>query len=159
VKFRKIGLWLWAASAIWVIFIFSNSMRTGESSGAMSGSVTEFINSILSSISPTLEVSHRFVRKSAHFLEFAMLSLLFCFAIYLSLPDRYAKKREFLVLMAAPLSMLVASGDECIQVFIDGRGGSVIDVLIDTAGAGTSALCFFLVALLIKRIKKKNSEV
>lgn len=142
------------ASILWALFIFSNSLQTGESSGEMSGSVTDFINSVLGSVSPSLEVTHRFVRKAAHFCEFAMLSLLVCFAIYFFLKDH--ARRECLCLLAIPASALVAACDETIQLFVDGRGASVIDVLIDTSGACAAVLVFLGITLLIKLHNKRT---
>lgn len=120
----------------------------------MSGSVTELINSILGSISPSLEVTHRFVRKAAHFCEFAMFSTLACFAIYFFFKDH--ARREYLCLLAIPLSALVAACDETIQLFVDGRGASAIDVLIDSSGACAAALIFLGITLLIKLHIKKT---
>ena len=142
------------ASILWALFIFSNSLQTGESSGEMSGSVTDFINSVLGSVSPSLEVTHRFVRKAAHFCEFAMLSTLICFAIYFFFFTH--ARRELLCLLAIPASTLVAACDETIQLFVDGRGGSVIDVLIDTSGACAAVLVFLGITLLIKLHNKRT---
>ena len=153
-KKRALPIIFATLSVAWALFIFSNSLQTGESSGEMSGSVTEFINGILGSISPSLEISHRFVRKAAHFCEFGVLSTLVCFAIYFWLNEN--KRREILCLLAIPVSALVASCDEFIQLFVDGRGASVIDVLIDTSGASAAALLFLGIVLLIKLHKKRT---
>ena len=67
---------------LWICFIWGNSLKPGSESGEMSGSVLEFINSILKNISPSLMLSHLFVRKLAHFLEFAALGVLASFLIY-----------------------------------------------------------------------------
>lgn len=143
-----------ALSVCWAIFIFSNSLQSGESSGEMSGSVTEAINKLLGAISPSLALTHRFVRKAAHFCEFGVLSTLVSFTLYFFFAK--SDKRELWCLLAIPISALVAACDETIQVFVDGRGGSVIDVLIDTSGACAAALIFLGITLIVKLRKKRT---
>ena len=149
---------LWILSFICIAFIFSNSLQNGTSSGQTSGTVMNFINSVLGSISPSLKVDHHFVRKAAHFCEFAALSLSFCFSFWFtfSATKGVRGKRRFMTLFSIPASFAVAVCDEVIQLFIDGRSGSVTDVLIDTSGAVTSALLFFALYTLICRLHKKK---
>ena len=132
-------------------------MQTGENSGEMSGSVTELINGILGSISPSLEVTHRFVRKAAHFSEFAVLGVLLCFGIYSFAKGKY-QRRELVCFFAVPIATVVAMCDEFIQLFVDGRGGSWIDVLIDASGASAATLVFFGITVLIKLYKEKRTK-
>ena len=153
-KKRALLIIFLVASILWALFIFSNSLQTGESSGEMSGSVTEAINKLLGAISPSLEVTHRFVRKAAHFCEFGVLSTLVSFTLYFFFAK--SDKREFWCLLAIPISALVAACDETIQLFVDGRGGSVVDVLIDTSGACTAALIFLGITLIVKLHNKRT---
>ena len=153
-KKRALLIIFLVASILWALFIFSNSLQTGESSGEMSGSVTEAINKLLGAISPSLEVTHRFVRKAAHFCEFGVLSTLVSFALYFFFEK--SDKRELWCLLAIPISALVAACDETIQLFVDGRGGSVVDVLIDTSGACAAALIFLGITLIVKLHNKRT---
>lgn len=153
-KKRALLIIFLVASILWALFIFSNSLQTGESSGEMSGSVTEAINKLLGAISPSLEVTHRFVRKAAHFCEFGVLSTLVSFTLYFFFAK--SDKRELWCLLAIPISALVAACDETIQLFVDGRGGSVVDVLIDTSGACAAALIFLGITLIVKLHKKRT---
>ena len=153
-KKRALLIIFLVASILWALFIFSNSLQTGESSGEMSGSVTEAINKLLGAISPSLEVTHRFVRKAAHFCEFGVLSTLVSFALYFFFAK--SDKRELWCLLAIPISALVAACDETIQLFVDGRGGSVVDVMIDTSGACAAALIFLGITLIVKLHKKRT---
>ena len=153
-KKRALLIIFLVASILWALFIFSNSLQTGESSGEMSGSVTEAINKLLGAISPSLEVTHRFVRKAAHFCEFGVLSTLVSFALYFFFAK--SDKRELGCLLAIPISALVAACDETIQLFVDGRGGSVVDVMIDTSGACAAALIFLGITLIVKLHKKRT---
>ena len=159
-KIRVLPIVLWSACLLWVLFIFINSMQTGSESGEMSGNVTEAINEVLHVISPSWNVGHLFVRKAAHFSEFALLALLFGFA-YLTtfvsgLDERVPLRRLSCVLLALPSAVLVAAIDETIQLFVEGRVGSAVDVLIDSSGAACSVLVLFMVLALTNR--KKNRE-
>jgi VanZ family protein len=154
VKKRALLIIFLVASILWALFIFSNSLQTGESSGEMSGSVTEAINKLLGAISPSLEVTHRFVRKAAHFCEFGVLSTLVSFTLYFFFAK--SEGRELWCLLAIPISALVAACDETIQLFVDGRGGSVVDVLIDTSGACAAALIFLGITLIVKLRNKRT---
>lgn len=151
---------LWTACALWTLFIFANSLQTGNESGQMSGNVTQFINDVLHTVSPKLSVGHLFVRKTAHFCEFALLALLFCFAFWSTLVPNVSARVPFericCVLLALPCAISVAAIDETIQLFVDGRVGSVVDVLIDSSGATCATLIFFLTVALLNR--KKNEE-
>ena len=148
---------LWCASAFWIAVIFINSMQTGNESGAMSGSVTDAINAFLGSIHDSLHVSHRFVRKAAHFTEFALLATLLCFAVRSLTRQNDQNKHNLLWVFAAFFGALVTAAiDETIQIFTDGRVGSVIDVLIDSSGAACATLVFFLILVVFKR---KRTEI
>ena len=161
-KMRPLPLLLWTFSVFWVLFIFINSMQPGRASGQMSSSATETINRILHTLFPSLEVSNIFVRKMAHFLEFAILGLFFCFSICSSFifSSRGARslKRISLVLLAFPCSVAVAAVDETIQLFVEGRVGSPVDVMIDSSGAALATLMFFLVLLFLNRIRAKKNN-
>jgi VanZ family protein len=90
------------------------------------------------SAQPTLEVGLGTVelvgRKLIHFGEYALLSLLLWRAFEPQLGPR----------RAALLGFLVASGyaatDELHQTFVEGRNGTPVDWLIDSAGAGLMAI-------------------
>ena len=150
-----------ALSALWLLFIWWNSTRTGNDSGAMSGSVTALINSYIQKIFPSLEVSHHFVRKAAHFCEFGVLSVLLeaVLWLFLSLKSRlYSLKKRAGVLLCVPFCTVAALIDEGIQLFAEGRGSSLVDVMIDTLGAFCFALVFFGVLMLIKKLKSRSEK-
>ena len=104
--------------------IWGNSMLTGLSSEAVSGGVLAFLGRFL----PVLltEAGHTFLRKAAHFSEFALLGLLYCGR------HRLVKGDTPFHLMGFGLA--VACIDETIQIFTPGRASSLIDVWIDTSG-------------------------
>lgn len=154
---------LTALSAATVWFIFSNSLKSGVESASQSQAVTEGIQNAIEVIAPSSPIAkaegtafdrlHAFVRKSAHFLEYALLGALLLFTC-----RSYTRLKRFW--FAPPcIAFLVAAFDEYIQNFTPGRGNSFADVLIDTAGAAAGILfavfCLF-VAFQIGRRRRKN---
>ena len=104
--------------------IWGNSLLTAAESGAVSGGVLAFLGRFL----PVLltEAGHTFLRKAAHFSEFALLGLLYC--------GRHRLARQETPLHLMGFGLAVACIDETIQIFTPGRASSLIDVWIDTSG-------------------------
>lgn len=96
-----------------------------ESSG-QSGLITNFLSNILN-IQNT-EVLEVIIRKLAHLLEYIVLGILFINCLKDYNINKY-------LLISICLSFLYACSDEIHQLFIPGRSGNVIDVIIDTIGA------------------------
>jgi VanZ family protein len=72
-------------------------------------------------------------RKLIHFGEYALLCFLWWRLLRAAVPDRRAALLAFLV------SCLYAATDELHQSFVDGRNGTPVDWLIDSAGAAVAA--------------------
>ena len=119
-------------------WIFSNSLATAQQSGAASGKVRDAC------------VSHRFIRKAAHFSEFALLGFL-AFFMYDTYFSARKKATAICAFLAAGTTLAGGAADECIQIFADGRGPSVFDAMIDFAGG----ICGVFVALAVFFIAKK----
>jgi VanZ family protein len=73
-------------------------------------------------------------RKIIHFCQYALLAFLWWRAFCSRLGSRRAALAAFLVTVA------YAASDEYHQGFVEGRHGSPVDWLIDSAGAGLAAL-------------------
>lgn len=128
-------------SVLWTGFIFSNSLKTADISGEVSGGVLNSINSILSSLPGSPSLTEHFLRKAAHFTEFWVLGILLTLlAAGLLWKFKYA--------LPFILSFAVACTDETIQLFVEGRSGQFSDVLIDLAGAAAG----FVTVLAIKHL-------
>lgn len=122
---------------VWVAVIFSFSLQPGEVSGGMSGS---FLQKILEWFAPgvfeqletmpqkQLEFWHTVLRKCAHFSEFAVLGVLSSLTVSQTKLSRRG-------LIALGFCLAVAAMDETLQLFVDGRAGRVVDVMIDGVGA------------------------
>ena len=130
-----------------VLFIWGNSLLPGTVSGAISHWVRDILAYIFQREPSGSDSGHGLLRKLAHFTEFACLGALFAWLFTLI-------HKPVIIAMACGVS--VAAIDETIQHFVPGRGPSVRDVLIDTAGAllGIGILVFGY-----KFIKKKKHNL
>ncbi|MBE6668340.1 MAG: hypothetical protein E7607_08555 [Ruminococcaceae bacterium] len=152
-------------TVLWLTFIFGNSLKTGEQSSEQSGKVHEVVNDVAQSIGIEKPISEHTVRKSAHFLEFAVLGGLVCIDLWAFRIVSLKKKlhiSSLFSLLSLPICAVFASIDELLQKTSKDRGPSVIDVLIDTSGAATATFLFILVfavlTLVWKRTKAKKEE-
>ena len=123
--------------------IWGNSLMTGLDSEAVSGGVLAFLGRFF----PVLltEGGHTFLRKAAHFSEFALLGLLLC--------GRYRLARRTAPPHLMGFGLAVACIDETIQIFTPGRASSLIDVWIDTAGFALGFVVIFLAYAINTKIK------
>lgn len=146
-------------TVLWLGFIFSNSMQSGASSGAASGRVHTLVNLIPEMLGLGSPISHHFVRKLAHFAEFAILSLLACADLWclkaVSLKQSL-KKSIPLISLSLPFCILCAAADEFIQNFSEGRGPSIKDVFIDSSGALFATILFITIFCIIRYFKNKS---
>ena len=104
-------------------------------------------------------MSEHFVRKGAHFGEYAVLSLLVC-ADVLSISELFEKMKGkwilLSMLLAIPVSAAVALFDEFgVQMVTEGRGPSLRDVLIDTSGAVFGVLAVIFILWICRAVRKR----
>jgi len=118
------------------LFIFTQSLLPGVVSGRQSGRIVTFILEVLSvfKIEISYDILSTIIRKGAHFTEYLLLGFSWMFVFF---EKEYVKIGMKYALI---LSFFTASIDETIQLFVPGRSGSMIDVLIDMAGAITGIL-------------------
>lgn len=114
--------------------IWGNSLMTGEESGAVSGRFLEMLAKVLPFLAT--EAGHTFLRKAAHFSEFCLLGIL-------TASRRLTGERELKPGFTG-FGLAVACIDETIQIFVPGRGSSLMDVWIDTAGFAAGLILAFL---------------
>lgn len=128
-KFLLIIIWLL------VIFIFSN--QNGIKS---TGLTNNFLNTYLSFVDS--DVVFILIRKIAHVTEYFILGILVISLLY-----------DFNINKKATISILIciifATMDEFHQLFVDGRTGRFVDVIIDSIGFGVGILVY-------SKIKKKK---
>lgn len=132
-----------------LIFIFSRSLATEEISKNESGAATGLLNFLF-----PFDLSENFVRKLAHFVEFAglgVITALMVFSFY-----RKAFKGTFVMLFITLMSAVI---DEYIQLDVQGRSGQVSDVVLDFSGSITGVIitsALLAVAVCIRRKKKQR---
>ncbi|MEI6561188.1 MAG: VanZ family protein [Verrucomicrobiota bacterium] len=138
----------WGPPACWMFLIFGASADSG-SVRHTSRIIDPFCTWLWPNITfLQLEAIHFIVRKAAHMTEFAFLALLLLRALSYDRGD--ARKW---ISSAWVLTVAYAASDEFHQSFVPGRNPSLVDVLIDSAGAALGLLICHLV--LQHRAKKE----
>ena len=132
----------WALTVGWITLLFYLSSETGTISTGRSSSVLEFIEMIFGKG----VMSEAVLRKIAHIIEYAILTVLSFLSVrftnkasitrsYSESPVKLIKSdNEMYIAFSMWLSLLTAVVDEYHQLFVDGRDGSIRDVLIDSIG-------------------------
>lgn len=123
--------------------IWGNSLLPGASSDAVSGGVLAFLGQFLPFL--LTEAGHTFLRKAAHFSEFALLGLLY------GGRHRLVKGETPAHLMLFGLT--VACIDETIQIFTPERASSLIDVWIDASGFALGLVVIYTAYTIYNKIK------
>ncbi len=152
----------WIPAVVMMVLIFWFSSKQADDSNNSSLKIANKVLSIYETIThhkyyeeekvTILNEINHIVRKTAHFCEYALLSFLFAFHIWVI---SIRNKRLFLIPIL--LSFLYASFDEFHQTFVSGRAGMFRDVLLDSAGAATGSLFFtLLIILFINKAHKKH---
>lgn len=130
---------LLAGTILWIAFIFSHSLAPGEQSDIESTKVQGVLQFILDSIGlSSIGISHHFVRKMAHFIEFFLLGVLLTGVI-----RSFTRHLIRYLSIGLFLGLLIPVWDEFIQSFVGGRSSQVSDVLLDFGGVvcGTVLCC------------------
>lgn len=132
-------------------FIWGNSALPGETSGALSGWVGQFLSKFLPFL--TTENGLHILRKLAHFSEFAALGMVLCWLFCMVI-----ERTAWQLLLPLLCGAAAAGIDETIQIFSPGRYCSIVDVGIDTSGVLTGIILLVLGYALYKRIRKKQED-
>ena len=131
-------------------FIWRNSTESIPESQARSMELAEILEPILEPVVGKGNVTDHFVRKTAHFTEFALLGaelrLLF---LLLGFGTVQGHMNTLFAALAAGVT------DETIQYFRE-RGSMVLDVVLDFCGAFFGALVLLLIALGVRHRKKRR---
>lgn len=122
-------LWAYAPVFLWIGVIFLLSSPHGSLS-----ETSRIIGPLLSLFFPempdaTRQIVHGYVRKAAHFTEYAVLAFLAVRACMVT-----ASLVRWRYLLALSLVILVAFLDEFHQSFYSSRSGSMWDVALDISG-------------------------
>lgn len=118
-------------SILATIFIFGNSLRSGAASSSQSNIITDVVIDVIENATnqpQNYNYMSYIVRKMAHFSEFFVLGALYAITIKLFKVKKY-------LLISLSMALVVALIDEVIQLFIEGRVGSLSDSMIDFMGS------------------------
>jgi len=144
---------IWLPAIFWMGVIFAMSAMPGDVSGEQSGTLVSIVLGVISfflgseaAAGIPVDLIHLLIRKAAHMTEYAVLFFLYQRALRMEGARRPG-------ICALLLCALYAATDEFHQGFIAGRGPSVIDVIIDTLGAG---IAWFFESIYIKIKKLSN---
>ena len=145
--------WIWIIVFIYILFIFSNSLQNGNSSGNLSAEITRTLLNLIESrgIMIPFDLLHHFIRKLAHFSEYWILGLLTVAAMHHQ-PLLKNQILCFFLFLILPPSM-----DEGIQHFVPGRYGCVSDVCIDMSGFLFGALFLYIILCIIEDIHRRRT--
>lgn len=124
--------WIYLGAWMAIIFLASSDASSGHHSSAIVDAVIQMLG-----IEPTpalLEGANHLFRKAAHFTEYAILGLLWAWAL---------PRGPYRLILAWAAATLYAGSDEFHQMFVAHRGPAVADVAIDSAGAAAALLVWW----------------
>lgn len=145
--------WIWILVILYILFIFSNSLQNGNSSGNLSAEITHYVMKLIQSrnIIIPFDLLHHFIRKLAHFSEYWILGVLTVIALHHK-PLFHPSFLNFILFLIAPPCM-----DEGIQHFVPGRYGCFSDVCIDMSGFLCGALFLYIILCIIEDIHHRRT--
>ncbi len=150
---KKYAKWVLLVLLVaWCITIWQFSMAPAEKSSGTSSQVQDFCNDVLDKVGVDATVSAKTVRKTAHFSEFMLLGAL---AVATLFAHGFGHWLLLSPLVFAPAAIV----DECIQIFVPGRGPAILDVLLDVAGGTFGAAVFWALITLLLYIKNKREKI
>ncbi len=141
-----------------IIYIWCNSIQNAAASAARSGQLTNLINEIISELSKGggIVITELFVRKFAHFAEYALLGVL-TVLLFLAYYLKPVKRLPVIFL----IGLLTAAVDESIQLYAEGRSAALLDVCIDMFGflCSVSVSCIFYLLYIQKIVSEKQKKI
>jgi len=139
---------------LWMMLIFSFSAQDGNLSGDMSdGIVVKLISIVEKLFNISLSNSEFFativllIRKLAHIFVYFVLGIL-----WMMLLKEYSISMSKQVVYSILFCLLYACSDEIHQLFVSGRSGKLLDVMVDMFGA----LCSIFIIYFLRSRKSKT---
>jgi len=134
------------------ILIFTQSLLPADISAGQSGFIVDVLHPLVLNMGIQIDIDtfSFIIRKLAHFSEFFLLGV-FWYLVYL----KYTSKSK-LILIVLIHGLITAIIDETIQLFVDGRSGEVMDVLIDFSGVLIAVLIMHYIICRRKDITYEN---
>jgi VanZ family protein len=127
----------WLPLVLWMLVIFCASTKMGSPQYT-----SRFIGPLVHWLVPDISKEsmarvHYCVRKTSHFVEYAILGILLLRALR---GENFVTSASREIILVILLCALYAASDELHQEFVRGREASVADVALDASGAGTGVL-------------------
>lgn len=131
---RKSKLLAWIPTLFWLgmIAIFSTDTFSASHTGSILWRILHAVDANITA--RQFEIIHHFVRKTAHFTVYGLLSLFAYYSWRITLPRRAPWTFTWSGL-ALLVTLLAGSLDEIHQIFVPSRGPSPYDVMLDVSGA------------------------
>ncbi len=145
-KTKFIRCILFILIVVWAIVVFYLSGQTGGESSGLSRKIAGFFTKDENK----LQYIEMYIRKLAHFSEYALGGILFLLLFY---TYEWTDRRKLITSIL--VGMWYAITDEVHQLMVDGRNGSIVDVYIDTLGVATGVCITLLLIKVILIIKEK----
>lgn len=140
-----------------LLCIFQFSQQVGSDSAGLSQRVLDILLGLFPGLGTWLprQTLHSLLRKGAHVLVYTMLGVgLYQLTDAALSPQGKGKS----LLLPWAVGVLCAAGDEIHQFFVDGRGSSTRDVLIDGCGLLLGVLLSWAVTALWRRLKGRRQK-
>lgn len=133
----------------WALLVFYLSSQTGGESSGVSRKIAE----LFTKDENLLEIVEKYIRKLAHFSEYAFGGVLFLllFSTY-----EWSERRKLVTSIL--IGAWYAATDEIHQLMVPARNGSIIDVYIDTLGVSTGVCITLLIMKIVLTIKSKKRK-
>ena len=142
---------------VWMSLIFYMSNANGEQSGNLSRTIiVKVVETFTDYREPNPEIDRIvdkyeiFVRKGAHFFEYAILAFLVMNMLFI-----FEVKSKTL-LISATICILYAISDELHQYFISERSGNVVDVMWDSSASLITSYVFYKLILVRNKHERKS---
>lgn len=147
---------VWIPSIIIAVSIFGfSSQNGGESSGLSRKAAVVIVNTadyfhIIELTSENeqdyIETLQLPIRKGAHMTEYAIFTLSILLALYV-----WNIRKRLLYIEAFAIAVIFSGTDEIHQLFVSGRSGRFLDVLIDSTGAALGLLVVWCISNLRRK--------
>ncbi len=135
-------------------FIWGNSALPAGASNQVSGAVMQILGDLLHVAPSEGAAGMHLLRKLAHFTEFLLLGLNFCWLFL-----RLGKTGIHQAAMSLLCGILAACIDEIIQIFSPGRNASLVDVCIDMGGLMIGIAILLLGHSILTLRKRKQNTI
>ena len=167
VRYIIVAALFWIITISWIIMIFRLSNQTATQSSITSNMFVNILNEVLG-----VEIEDdTVIRKVAHATEYAVLTIFSYIALsstnkisnktsYAESPVKLMRSdNEMNIVFTLWFTILNAIFDEYHQLFVDGRDGSIKDVLIDIIGIVVILIIIRVVFTIYLKTKGKSEVV